>query len=50
MKSNVINIIGFAATAIGMGATIISNWVSEKQMEAKIAEKVSEALANANKN
>lgn len=49
MNGNVIKIIGFAATAIGMGATLVSNWVSEKQIDAKITEKVNEAVANINK-
>lgn len=44
-KSNWIKVIGLAATAIGMAATIINNWVDEKKMDEKIDKKVNEALA-----
>ena len=40
-----INILGFASAVIGAGATIVSEFVNEKKMDAKIAEKVAEALA-----
>ncbi|MCM1363441.1 MAG: hypothetical protein NC215_00455 [Ruminococcus sp.] len=45
MSKNLMKIIGFAATLIGMGATLLSDWVSDKQMEATVEEKVNEALA-----
>lgn len=45
MNKNTIKFIGVAATLLGMGATLVSNWVGEKQMDEKIAEKVAEALA-----
>ena len=37
--------IGVAATAVGMGATLVSSWVSDKKMEEKIEEKINEILA-----
>jgi acyl-coenzyme A synthetase/AMP-(fatty) acid ligase len=49
MNKNLIKIIGFAATAIGVIATIAQGWVSEKQMEERIDEKVSKALAESQK-
>lgn len=42
---NLIKILGIAATIVGMGATLISEWVNEKKMDEKIEEKVNEALA-----
>jgi len=36
-----IKILGIAATVIGMGATLITDWVNDK----KIEEKINEALA-----
>lgn len=41
--------IGIAATAIGIGATLITDWVNEQKMNEKIEEKVKEALANQEK-
>jgi len=48
MNSNLIKILGMAATAIGMGATLITDWVSDKKMDKKIEEKVIEALTKMN--
>ena len=48
MKPNVIKIVGFVASVVGVVATIASNWANEKQTDAKIAEKVAEAIANIN--
>ena len=48
MKINVIKVVGVVASVAGVAATLVSNWVGEKQQDAKIAEKVSEALAQAN--
>lgn len=42
---NLIKILGIAATIVGMGATLVSEWVNEKKMDEKIEEKVNEALA-----
>ena len=48
MNSKLIKILGMAATAIGMGATLITEWVNEKKMDKKIEEKVTEALTKMN--
>lgn len=45
MTGAVIKGIGIAATAIGMAATLATDWVNDKKMEEKIEEKVNEALA-----
>lgn len=44
-----VKVIGIAATAVGVLATLASNWAGEKQQDAKIAEKVAEAVANIGK-
>lgn len=46
MKPNVVKIIGMVASAVGIVATLASNWANDKQTDAKIAEKVAEAVAN----
>ena len=46
MNNKTIKIIGLVATAIGMGATLITDWVNDKKIDEKISEKVVEALAN----
>lgn len=43
-KANIIKILGVAATVIGMGATLLTDWVNDKKMDDKIAEKVLEAI------
>jgi len=40
-----IKVIGMTATAVGLGATLVSDWVNDKKMDRKIEEKVNEALA-----
>lgn len=45
VNGKLIKILGIAATVIGMGATLITDWVNEKKMDEKIEEKVNEALA-----
>lgn len=45
MNGKLIKILGIAATAIGMGVTLITDWVNDKKMDEKIEEKVNEALA-----
>lgn len=49
MNIKVIKIIGIAAAVLGAGLTLVGNWASEKQQDAKIAEKVAEAVAKATK-
>lgn len=45
MGIKAIKIIGIAASVLGAAATMVCNWAGEKQQDAKIAEKVAEALA-----
>jgi len=45
MNGKLIKVLGIAATVIGMGATLITDWVNDKKMDEKIEEKVNEALA-----
>lgn len=45
MTEKFIKAIGFAATLVGMGATIVSNWVNDKNLDAKIDSKLAEALS-----
>lgn len=49
MTNPIIRIIGLAATATGLIATLAQDWVADKKMEAMVDEKVSEALAENNK-
>ena len=44
-KSKWIKAIGVAATVIGVGVNLITDWVNEQKMDEKIEEKVNEALA-----
>lgn len=44
-NKGLIKIIGLTASLLGIGASLVSDWVSEKKMDAKIAEKVAEACA-----
>lgn len=47
MNSKTIKILGVAASIIGAGATLVSNFVAEKSTDEKIAQKVAEALEKA---
>ena len=46
MNTKTIKIIGMIASIGGAAASVIASWAGEKQQEAKIAEKVAEAIAN----
>ncbi|MDR1066195.1 MAG: hypothetical protein LBL35_02000 [Clostridiales bacterium] len=48
INGNLIKVLGFAATAAGMGATLITDWVNDKKMNEKIEEEVSKAFAKRN--
>ena len=48
-KSKWIKAIGVAATVIGVGVNLITDWVNEQKMDEKIEEKVGEALAQRDK-
>ncbi len=43
-KSKWIKAIGVAATIIGVGVNLITDWVNEQKMDEKIEQKVNEAL------
>ena len=45
MNSKLIKILSIAATTIGMGATLVTDWVNDKKTDEKIEQKVNEALA-----
>lgn len=45
MDNKLVKWLGIGATAIGMGATLLSNWVSGKQEDDKIEKAVAEAVA-----
>lgn len=45
MSSTLVKVLGIVATVIGMGATLITDWVDEKKMDEKIEERVNEAFA-----
>ena len=49
MNGTVIKVIGIVSAVVGAAATLVGNWAGEKQQDAKIAEKVAEALAKAGK-
>ena len=40
-----IKIIGLATTVAGLGVSLITEWVSDKKTDEKIAQKVNEAIA-----
>lgn len=44
-NTKVIKVLGIVGTVIGMGATLLSGWVDDKKMEAKIDECVDKKLA-----
>lgn len=44
LNSKTIKIIGVVTSLVGAGATLVSNWVGDKQLDEKIAEKVSKAV------
>lgn len=48
MNSKLIKILGIAATAIGMGTTLVTDWVNNKKMDEKIEQKIIEALTKIN--
>ena len=47
MNSKTIKVLGIVASVGGAALAMLGNWTGEKQQEAKIAEKVSEAVAKA---
>lgn len=49
-KSTMIKLIGLAATVIGLGVNLVTDWVNEQKMEEMIEEKVNEVLAKNEEN
>lgn len=47
-KGTMIKVLGLTATAIGMVATLVTDWVNDKMIDKKIDEKISKALAKQN--
>lgn len=47
MDNKKVKIIGIVATVAGAAVSLVANWAGEKQQDAKIAEKVAEAIAKA---
>lgn len=47
MNSKAIKILGVVAAVGGAALSVLGNWAGEKQQEAKIAEKVAEAVTKA---
>lgn len=43
-----LKILGLVATVFGVGATLLSDWVNEKKMEALIEKKINERLEEEN--
>ena len=48
INAKMVKILGLVATVIGMGATLLTDWVNEKKMEEKIDERINEKLAALN--
>lgn len=46
LNEKVIKAIGIATTVAGVGVSLISTWVNDKNLDAKIAEKVAKAIAD----
>lgn len=46
INGKMVKILGIVATVVGMGTTLLTDWVNEKKMDEKINEKIDEALAN----
>jgi len=49
MNTKIIKILGFAATAVGMAATLVTDWVNDKKMDEKIEAKVNQAISEHDK-
>ena len=45
MNPKLVKILGMAATVIGCGVTLVSNWVSEQNMKQEVKEEVERALS-----
>lgn len=45
MKDSTIKLLGLAATAVGLGASLLSGYIGDKKVDASIEEKIAKALA-----
>lgn len=45
MNGKVVKIIGITATLLGMGVSLVSDWVADKKLDDKIENKLAKALA-----
>ena len=48
INAKMVNILSLVAATVGMGATLLTDWVNEKKMEEKIDERINEKLAALN--
>ena len=48
MKANVMNIVKIGVGVLSVGVAIAQNYLNEKELDKKVAEKVAEALAKNN--
>lgn len=48
LNGKIVKVLGLVATVVGMGATLLTDWVNDKKMDERIEEKINEALANKN--
>lgn len=46
MNGKFIKVLGLVATVVGLGTTLITDWVNDKKMDERIDEKINEALSN----
>lgn len=47
-NAKLVKILGLIASAVGVGATLLADWVNERKMEEKIDERINEKLAALN--
>lgn len=47
---NKLKVLGIAASVIGAGVSLVSDYVGKKELDVKVTEKVAEALAKAAEN
>ena len=48
VSKGILKVIGVAVTIIGMGATLVSDWVDDLRVEKEIEEKINEILDQRN--
>ena len=44
LNEKAIKAIGIVTTVVGVGVSLVSNWVNDKNLDAKITEKVAKAV------